>query len=465
MAGKPVIALALRARTLEWAAPRASADKTEAVLKQVALELDPACPSLLSGLRTDRARLVEEIRSKTTLPALPVALGIPSSWVLLRIADLPTSDPEELRGMAELQIDKYSPFPVDESVISHEILQQGEGHCRVLLSAVPTETINVVGDSLRAAGIRPKWVDINLLGWWKLLLDAGKIPAAGTYACAILDEDACDLLVTVKGVPAAMRALIGLEELPPAEQADEIAREIVHTLASLDIGHTSEPLSEVAVWHRGAPPAELLQRLADPFSVTAHAHPLESLPPLAEGLLRRAQARGHDMLDLAPPAWQQAEKSSLARRRAIVLSSVVLGIWATAMAILFGGLQIEKQQLARQEARLAALTAPAEKVRAVQERALALEQYVDRTRSALDCLREISDLLPPGIDLKSFSYHKGKAVELSGEANAVTLVYDFKKEMEKSKLFVSTDLSRIVHLANGKENFKLTAILPGGEKP
>jgi hypothetical protein len=37
--------------------------------------------------------------------------------------------------------------------------------------------------------------------------------------------------------------------------------------------------------------------------------------------------------------------------------------------------------------------------------------------------------------------------------------------MEKSKLFVSTDLPRIVHIANGKENFKLTAILPGGEKP
>jgi Tfp pilus assembly protein PilN len=283
--------------------------------------------------------------------------------------------------------------------------------------------------------------------------------------CVILDGHACDLIVTLQGVPAAMRSLSGMEDLPPGEQADEISREVVHTLASLDLERTGEPLSEVAIWHRGERPAELLQRLADPFAITAHPHPLDSLPPLAEGLLRRARTRAPGMLNLAPPAWQQAERRMEVRRRTITSSAIVAGLWVAGMAILFGGLQIQKQKLARQEARLAALAAPAEKVRAVRERTLELEEYVDRTRSVLDCLREISDLLPPGIELKIFNYHKGRAVELTGEADAVTLVYDFKKEMEKSKLFVSTDLTRIVHTAQNKENFKLTAVLPGGEKP
>jgi hypothetical protein len=452
MAGKPLTALALRARSLEWAAPGKTTEKADrAVVNRAEFELGADCPSLLSGFRSDRPRLVQEIRSKYPPSPLPVALGIPASWALLRIADFPTSDAEELRGMVELQIDKFSPFPVDESAISHEILLKEEGHCRVLLSAIPTATMNIVGDSLRDAGIRTQWVDLNLLGWWCLLQDAGKIHTTGAQACLILDDNACDLIVTVQGVPASMRALSGMDDLPPEEMADEIAREVVHTLASLDLERTGEPLTEVAVWHRGERPDGLLQRLVDPFGITAHPYPLDSLPPLAEGLLRRAR--------------QQAEKDQQARRRMITFSAVVLGIWLTAIGILFGGLQFQKQKLARQETRLAALAAPAEQVRSIREQALGLEQYVDRSRSGLDCLREISELLPPGIELKSFTYHKGKVVELTGEANAVTLVYDFKKEMEKSRLFVSTDLTRIVQLPNGKQNFKMTAVLPGGEKP
>ncbi len=466
MSGKHLTALALRTRTLEWAVQGPTSDKAEVVgTHQADFELLPDCPSLLQGFRTDRERLVQEIRTKVPASSLPVVLGIPASWALLRIADLPTSDPDERRGMAELQIDKFSPFPIDESVISHEVLQQEEGHCRVLLSAIPTATVNGVADALRAADIRPKWVDINVLGWWRILQDAGKIQATGAHAYLILDDNACDLIITIQGIPAAMRALSGLEDLTPEDRADELARDIVHTLASLDLDRAGEKPSEVTIWHRGESPTELIQRLAEPFAVTAHAYSLDTLPPLAEGLLRRAQTRGRDMLDLAPPAWQQAEKSRRARRRAILFSSVVLGVWAIGVAVLFGGLQIQKQMLARQEARLTALTVPAEKVRAVRTRAMELEQYVDRTRSVLDCLRETSELLPPGIDLKSFSYHKGKAVELSGEAGSFTLISDFKQSMEKSKLFVSTDLPRIVHMANGKENFKLTAILPGGEKP
>jgi Tfp pilus assembly protein PilN len=101
----------------------------------------------------------------------------------------------------------------------------------------------------------------------------------------------------------------------------------------------------------------------------------------------------------------------------------------------------------------------------VRDRVRVLQQYVERKHSALECLREIADLLPPGISLKSINYNKAKGLEISGEADAVTLIYDFKKEMEKSPLFVKTDLARVQRTPQGREVFKLTATLPGGEKP
>lgn len=466
MAAKPLTSIALRARSLEWATVGRATDKSEAVLTgQADVTLAEGQPDIKVALQSTRDALIEQLRVPCAPLASPVALGIPTAWALVRIADLPTTDPTERRSMVELQVDKFSPFPADESVISYEVLAEGEGRSRVLLSAVPTALMDGFGGALRAAGATVKWVDINLLGWWRILNDAGKVNVETSQALAILDGAVCDLVVTSQGVPGAVRALSGLDDLSPSEFAEDVTHEIVRTLTALDLGRTGTPLAEVVIWHRGNPPAELGQRLHEALGVPVHLHPLESLPSLSEGLLRRCRTRQMGMLNLAPPAWQQAENASQVRRRVIVLSAAVLGLWALAMGVLFGGLQIQKRRLANQEARLAELTVPADKVRAVRERVQALEQYVDRSYSALECLREISDRLPPGIELKSFTYHKGKSVDLVGEADAATLVYDFKKEMDDSKLFVSNVLLRITSSPQNKQNFRLTAALPGGGKP
>jgi Tfp pilus assembly protein PilN len=90
---------------------------------------------------------------------------------------------------------------------------------------------------------------------------------------------------------------------------------------------------------------------------------------------------------------------------------------------------------------------------------------MDRSFSGLECLREVSDRLPPGITLKSFNYHKNKNLEMSGEADEYALIADFKKDLERSKLFVSSELTRTRRTRDGKEEFKVICTLPGGELP
>lgn len=464
MTGRSFTGVALRARSLEWTAPDKAGDSAPSA-QQADLELGADQKDILAALRAEPDRVAQDIHAKCGRTSGPAVIGLPAAWVMLRIADLPAAAPDELQGMVELQVDKFSPFPADESVISYELLSEKEDRCRVLLSAVPTKTANLVGDALRKAGILPKWVDVNLLAWWRILQDAEQVCTTGSQAFVILDDESCDVIVANGGQPIAMRSLSNMDDLTPAEASEEMAREVAYTLASLDLDRTGDRLGEVAVWHRGPPPEDLLGRLAEQFSVAARAYDLATLPALTEGLLRRAENRPRGMLNLAPPAWQQVESAQQTRRRMITLSASVLGLWLLGMAILFGGLQFEKVKLAHQEAILEELKAPADSVRVVREQALALEQYMDRSHSGLECLREVSDLLPPGIELKSFSYHKGKNVEISGEADAITLVYDFKKEMEKSPLFKDTSLPRTMRTQQGRESFKMTATLPGGEKP
>lgn len=466
MAGKSLTGVAVRARTLEWAVPRAAGDVSSAATdcRQASLTLGEGQVNILDGLRAEHDRLVGDIRAATGKLNTLATVGIPAGWVLLRVVDLPAAEPDELRGMVDLQVDKFSPFPAEESVISYELFSEHDGRARVLLSAIRTEGIDLLGKALGAAGIQPKRVDLNLLGWWRLLNDAGHVHQSGAQAILILDDTCTDIVVTAAGVPLAMRSLTGLDDLPPEEAAEEIARETIYTLTAVDLERTGEHLAEIAVWHRGGEFAEaLIRQFRTPFDLTAKSYALDSLPPLTEGIVRRAADAGPGRLDLAPPAWHADEVRRRSRARLLSVSASLLAVWVLAVSFLFGGLQYEKVKLARLETRIETMKGPAEEVRATRDRVLGLEQYVNRTHSALECLREVSDLLPPGMELKSFTYTKGKSLELSGEADAVTQVYDFKKEMEKSKLFTATELPRTFKGSGGiKEVFKITATLPGG---
>jgi len=465
MAAKALTSLAVRARSLEWVVRHKTGEK-QAPVSVHSATFDPGenQKNLLTGFKAEPDRLAAEVRKACGHLPAPVCIGIPASWVLLRIAELPSGSPEELASMAELQVDKFSPFPADESAISYELLADHEGRSRLLLSAIRTDTIDQLAGGLQAAGVKPKWVDINLLGWWQLLKDSGKVHQTGSQVFLILEDSACDIIVSTAGVPVAMRSLSGMEDLPPEEVDEEIARETIFTLSSLNLDPNGSHLAEISLWHPGEPPTALLQRFSESFSVVVRPHSLSTLPSLAEGLLRRAESRTASTMNLAPKAWQETETARRTRRRIIASSLLVAGIWLFGMAILFGGIQIQKQQLSSMENELVELKGPSEKVRAIRDRTQDLLKYMDRSRSGLECLREISDRLPPGIELKSFIYYKNKTLEMSGQAETYSLIADFKKDLEKSELFSATELPRTRHIPQGEE-FKIVCTIPGGEKP
>jgi Tfp pilus assembly protein PilN len=422
------------------------------------LELTAEHPSIEDAIRADRATVARQIREHCGHLSGEISVGIPTAWTLLRVMDFPTATADELRGMISLQMDKLSPFPAEATVSSHEVVQTGEKGSRALVAAVHADVVEALGATLREAGIRPHRVDVNVLGWWRLLADHGAVQAAGRHVLLIVDGPCCDLLVTHNGVPAAVRSLGASADLPPEALPEEVAREAVYTLALLET-EQADVATAVSVWYAGEAPAALVARLTEDLALPVEAHPLESLPALSEGLARRGTVPA--ALDLSPPAWHAAETSRRFRKRLWAATAVLAGVWLLVMGALFGAVQVEKRQLGDLGRRLAGLQDPAQQVRRMRERVLALTEYMDRSHSALECLREVSDLLPPGIELRSFIYRKGKNVEIAGEADSVTLVYDFKKELEQSELFTAAELPRTIRTSQGKENFKMTLALPG----
>jgi Tfp pilus assembly protein PilN len=70
-----------------------------------------------------------------------------------------------------------------------------------------------------------------------------------------------------------------------------------------------------------------------------------------------------------------------------------------------------------------------------------VRQYSDHSDGMLEVLKVVSDCLPEGTTLTSFTYKRGESVKISGEAAAENSVYDYKDELSKSGMFPKIELT------------------------
>ena len=385
--------------------------------------------------------------------------------VLLRVVELPSTDPAELAGMAELQVDKFSPFPVEHMAVSHEILSVSGDSARVLIAACKREEVESLGTLFAGLGRPPDRVDIVATGWWRLLVDARATGADGRHGHLLLDETGAVLVISQAGVPVLARSL----GAPPAGFSEsfcaELAEETGYTLTALESDWGAMATADLTVWHHDAPPAFLLERIGQESGVPVLARSLEELPPFSEGVARRSVEPGERGLDLSLPEWKTAAGVRRVRRRLVSAVAALVLLWFGALSALFLVSHLDRARRVRLEQAVAAMEGPAEEARLLQRRVDSLEQYADRTYSALEVLREITALLPEGVELTSFAYRKGGRVNLRGEAVRVTAIYDFFEALEASALFVAVTPEGVTQAPGGgrRPDFRLTAYLPGDE--
>jgi len=368
-----------------------------------------------------------------------VAVSIPSHAMLIRVIDLPPVDPSELASMVELQVDKFSPFPVETMVVSHEVIKRTDENCRVLVAAVRQTVVDDVGEMLRAAGVEPVRVDSTVLGWWRLLSDAHALEEETRQVVVILDGACRDIAVFQDGLPVVVRSLSLDSDASEEDVARDLAADVGSTLMSLEIEHGVAARCSVCVWHRGDEPTGIKTELETVCQCPVSTHALDSLPPVSEGLARR-QADGDVCLDLTPQTWRLAEKARLFKKKMVLAAAAVFGVWVFGMGGLFVGLALQNLRLSNLRAEAEEWRGPAMAVRDLRRRVSVIRQYTDRRSSALECLREICLVQPAGVDLTQFSYRKKDVLKIAGEAPATAQIYELKRKLDVCALFGNTAL-------------------------
>lgn len=408
--------------------------------------------------------LVAELRPMAHGWKGQASLALPADQLLLRVVDLPTVDLDEILSMVELQIEQFSPFPVDTLTVSYELLAETDTSSRVLIVAVKNDLVDALGDAFHEVGVTVRWIDVDVLGWWHWLTQQEKVSKFGREAILMNLQDGMVLIVAQNGVPLTVRAIPGLEDMTAEEVSETVAEEVDFTLTSLETEWGGVDHTQFSLWSEGEPPIGLADSLGAALDTPVASGNLNDLPLLSRALADRARERDPGMVDLAPPEWEAGDVARLTKRNLLVASGGVVGVCLCillGMSVMAGVRKagLEKAKVQRQQ-----IVEPAQQVRLVRDKVNALRKYIDDDSSSLEVLRTISLSLPDGVDLSSFTYNRNGNVTIRGEASQEQPIYKFVERLQATEMFEDLDLGRVEARRRNnqvRKTFRLTAKIEG----
>ena len=392
-----------------------------------------------------------------------VTVSLPSFHLLMRVLELPSIDPSELADMVELQTDQFSPFPIDQLTISYEVLHQTSDHSRVLAVAAQRKSVDQLGELMKENNIYIRSLDAGILAWWSLLKTYANISQEGRVILILEDHTEFSMIVLDDGVPVCFRSLELFRDLSTPSVLNEIEEEVRYTLLALEAAYGTNEEVVINFWSTSDIPDALMKRLSGFAPLGVHLYDLTTLPTLSEGLALRSADRRGLHAELVPREWIELQRRKQIIRVSTIVSIVVLGVWMAVMSVtaLVFGIQTATFNQIKKEA--TTYEAPARSAQAARVEMLSLEKYADRSHSALECLREITEFLPSSVEINSFSYTKGNAIHLRGSSQTSESIYDYFQKLGRSALFTELKNEKVnlqIRQGNRIQGFSLTAKLP-----
>lgn len=392
-----------------------------------------------------------------------VTISLPSSRLLMRVAELPSLDPGELHDMVALQIDQISPFPADQLTVSYEVLHQTEENSRVLIVAAQRKWVDQLGDLFKQQHIYIRSLDAQILTWWSLLLQHDKIPDTGRVAVLLEEHSEFSMILVDDGIPICFRSLELFHNFSEKSVPLEITEEIRYAELSLETEYGQREIEEILFWSHSDIPNAVTTALREKICPKVRLDRLDCIPSLVEGLALRSIDRSVHHVELVPREWVDLQHRKRLLKAVTFSSVAVMSLWLVVVLIASIVFSIRQAGFNRIEKEAATYAGPALAAQASREEMLSLERYANRSHSALEVLREVTVALPADVEITSFNYKKDKAVSLRGSSKRSDAVYDYFQKLGASALFSGVkDQPVSTRTVKGERvsTFAITAELP-----
>ena len=336
-------------------------------------------------------------------------LALPLSRFVVKMVKVPSESGDDPAAFAQPILQAMSPYPDESLTVGCETVRETSEFKVVLAAALPESSADDIGEALDAAKVNPTKIDALALGRLRSLwggITGGSASRSARRMVLMGEEDCISLFVLDGDSPVAVRAL--------SCEADLRREAMLSLLEAEDFGGQAS-LAEIVV--AGEVAGEGLDALAP-------VRRLDGTGDAIAGIAERALEQG--TLNALPDSWREMLEESRFKAKLVKGLGIAGGIWALAVAILFGvpmvyGFMSDHQKNMSQE--------HAKKYRAVEQmrdKVRLVQKYSDHERGALEILKAVCDAMPEGVELNSWNFRRDNGVRISGEAEDASAVYAFK---------------------------------------
>lgn len=328
-----------------------------------------------------------------------LAVAVPTEDVLILILDLPTLDAGEISDMVELQAEEISPFPPERTHVAWEVLRElGQGASRVMIVLMAEQKLQRIHDLLLPTVGLPVRLDVEVMGWLEMMLVNGYLSTGDVWVLLLTGREAT-LVAWHGNTPVMIRSLGDQEEL----SGEVVQEEIAQAQISVETAFPRARMEALQIWHFGEAP-EWAAGSGVPWRTTVHS--LEQFPPATHGVLVRSQL-GY-LLDLTPERWRTEVSARAARKKLIRVGGAVAACWLLLLGGLMGWGWTQSRRVEALEAENQANAPRIEEIRELTNQVRSLSQFTDRSRSALEALKILSESAPGigALQVEEFRYRK-----------------------------------------------------------
>ena len=332
-----------------------------------------------------------------------VVLALGAGRILAKVVRV--AEGEDAAAVALPQMQAMSPYPDEPLTVGVETLREsGDGRI-VLAAALPEGAADDIGEALDAAKVNPVRIDALSLGalrerWGEI--DKGQ----GMVRRVVLVKEADDIaLFVIDGdAPVVMRSVA---------PGDDMKRAVMLSLLEAEDFAGGAELSEIVIL--GAVEREGLE----PFGVEIREVACADDVGVAGVEERSLDAQS---LNVLPASWQEMLDETRFKAKLVKFLAIAGGIWLLIMGVLFGVPVVYGYMTDHQKALMKEHSRKYKEVREMREKVRLVQKYSDHSRGALEIMKAISDRLPSGVELTSWSFNRDTGVKFSGEAVAAPSV-------------------------------------------
>jgi len=367
----------------------------------------------------------ETLKRRVDLGEYQIVTAVGGDDVFCQTLRLPTTDSGELKQMLDLQIDSLTPLPVEEIAYSFEPLETTASETRVLLAVARKAVINERVAALEAVGWPPACVHVDVLATFAELLRREVLPADDRLNTLVLiSSAAANFIVFSTGKIVTIRSvLLGDPAL--------IRAELTRTLVAAEVERPGAVIGQTIF----ATGSESLHPLVAELAAGAEILPASAMSQPVRDIALDSARTGTGQLNLLPDEWREQRRKKQVRHL-VVRSLIGLGaVYVVALLIFLTLVGIKRAQISGVERELGKQQVPFTTAQELRKTLSAMQQRLDRERSALEALREVSQLMPDNVKLTAFTFKRDANVLLRGQAQAAGFANDFISKLEKSDMF------------------------------